>query len=359
MAAKQPILVFKGNFWQFQLMGFSILFVGNLLNYWGSVKYDIEFFSIIFSNFFVLFIGSILLRIGYKKIYRKITNPYYFIIAALIGSLLCGFFWMEFREFLYVYVFKTKEVWLLKGRQHSIIASVMEATWIPLVWSILYFGIKYWKDMVIERERAQNAVVMAQQAQLKMLRYQLNPHFLFNSLNSVQGLIHENPDLADDMVSELSDFLRLTLRYNNRISITIAEEVEIIRKYLKIEKIRYEERLQYSIRVDDNALGVEIPCFITQPLVENSIKHGLYANPDGIDLQFNISVNSTMLVIEVANSGKLSGEWKSGVGFKNVKERLQNSYPGKFRFYLNESKGMVAAKIFISLQDEKIHIDNY
>lgn len=183
-----------------------------------------------------------------------------------------------------------------------------------------------------------------------MLRNQLNPHFLFNSLNSIQGLVYENPGLADSMISELSEFLRYSLQYNTRVLVTVNEELEILKKYLSIEKIRYEERLEYEITAEDDLLNQEIPSFITQPLVENSIKHGLSNNPAGIKVLVNVYCVTNLLTIEVANTGTLtSANWTPGTGIKNILERLEKMYPGKNSFSLLEEGGMIKAKIQILL----------
>lgn len=358
MNTTRKIWGFKGKYWQFQLLGWSIYLFNEILSAWNRIDFTTEFLARFITTFAVLYGLLELNHIFYRRIYKRISNPAVYLIIVSVASFICSFFWREIRLVLDATIFLPENRWLETKRNFDYFSGLILSTWVPFVWSILYFGIKYWQELIEERARAQKAIVMAQQAQLQMLRYQLNPHFLFNSLNSVQALIHENPELADDMISELSEFLRLTLSYNNRVTITIAEEVDIISKYLKIEKIRYEERLQYSTKVDSRTLNMEIPCFITQPLVENSIKHGLYANPNGIELKFIVSLTETELSIEVANTGKLSNGWRMGVGYKNVKERLQNSYPDKFQFFINETDGLVTAKILISILDEKIQIDN-
>ncbi len=349
---------FKGNYWQFQLIGWTIYLINEILGAWNSIDFNAIFLIRFFTTFAILFGLLELSRLFYKKIYKKIENAALYLGISSIISFVCSFFWREIRLLLDAMIFYPESSWLNKSRDFEYLSGLIYGAWVPFVWSILYFGIKYWQEMNTERERARNAIVMAQNAQLQMLRYQLNPHFLFNSLNSIQGLIHENPDLADDLLLELSEFLRLTLRYNNITNITIAEEVEIISKYLKIEKIRYEERLCYSVNVDDKAMKMKIPCFITQPLVENSIKHGFNTNPNGITLKFNVLANNEGLLIVISNTGKLLDGWEMGVGFRNVQERLQNSYPGKFIFNIKDENNEVITKILIIKHDEKIHITN-
>jgi LytS/YehU family sensor histidine kinase len=212
--------------------------------------------------------------------------------------------------------------------------------------------------MVSEKERSQKAIMLAQRSQLQMLRYQLNPHFLFNSLTSIQTLVHENPEQAETMVEELSDFLRYSLQYNEILMIPVSEELEIARKYLTIERIRFEERLEFTINEDVSSMGVEIPCFITQPLVENSIKHGLQNNPIGINIVLTTSVIEDEFILEVANTGKLSQNWSIGIGLKNILDRLENSYHGHSRFSLSEENGFVIARILIKLINEKANSAN-
>ena len=133
----------------------------------------------------------------------------------------------------------------------------------------------------------------------------------------------------------------------------------MIHKYLTIEKIRFEERLDFTIETDKQALEKEIPFFITQPLVENSIKHGLFNNPDGIKLKFRVMYIPNRLTLEVSNTGRLSHEWHMGVGLTNVLERLENCFPGRFDFSLRESEDLVIAKISIVLKNEKIHFADH
>lgn len=215
------------------------------------------------------------------------------------------------------------------------------------LWTFFYFGIKSWYSFVDQKIRAEKASSMLNYANLQMLRYQLNPHFLFNSLNSIKALIHENQELAERTVTSLSEFLRATLQYNERLMIQVSEELAIIEKYLSIEKIRYEERLDYSIKSDEDVKDFEIPCLITQPLVENSIKHGLYKSPEGIRILVRFYKKKSKTIIEVSNSGHLQPEWKKGVGLKNLEERLDNCYPGKFSFTIGEEDNIVIARIII------------
>ena len=318
--------------------------------------YDISFHTIGFLvvEMSILFGLISLMRVGYKKIYNKIKNPFYYLIISAATALTCSTLWFYGRAVPLELIFNSQELWFSPQYDFTKLKVILMGAWVPFVWSVLYFGIKYWQELNTERQRTQNAIAMAQKAQLKMLQYQLNPHFLFNSLNSIQALIYENPDQADTMVTELSEFLRYSLYYNDRIIITVEEEIDITAKYLTIEKIRYEERLDSLIEIDDQAMNFEVPCFITQPLVENSIKHGLTNNPDGITIQLKVKIKNDQLTIQVSNTGSLATDWQPGVGLNNVIERLKNGYSKQAAFKLYESDGLVIAEIQISLNNEKI-----
>jgi LytS/YehU family sensor histidine kinase len=262
---------------------------------------------------------------------------------------------MEIREFVSI-TFDNNEVLskipVYTRNRISVIFlyKILFSTWVFLVWNLLYFGVKYWRDLFTERVKAREALILAQKTQLQILRNQLNPHFLFNSLNSIQGLVYENPEIADTVISELSEFLRYSLQYNTRTLVSVNEELEILRKYLRIEKIRYEERLEYDITADQDLQDREIPSFILQPLVENSIKHGLSNNPTGIKILINVYRFNNYLKIEVSDTGKLSScNWSPGTGISNILERLEKMYPGSSSFSLFEEDGLVKAKIQIPL----------
>ena len=160
-----------------------------------------------------------------------------------------------------------------------------------LVWSALYFGIKYYLLMQEERQRSLKAMNMAHEAQLKMLRYQLNPHFLFNTLNALSTLILDRQiEPANRMVSKLSNFLRYSLDNDPMQKISLAQEISALKLYLDIEKVRFEERLQLEIDVEDEARRALIPSLLLQPLVENAIKYAVSPSEEPVRLTIEARV---------------------------------------------------------------------
>jgi two-component system LytT family sensor kinase len=218
-------------------------------------------------------------------------------------------------------------------------------------WSALYFGIKYWQQWQAERDRFLQAEALAHHAQLDMLRYQLNPHFLFNALNSIRASIDEDSRRAKRMITEFSEFLRYSLLTDNTGTVALKEEIEAIRNYLAIEKIRFEEKLEIVFDVEPAAEECRLPGFLIHPLVENAIKHGMRNDLSPLIIRITARPRNDGLHVEVANSGHLNDgvpdDHGTGIGLRNVRERLARLYPERSRFSLVEDDGFVKATIEI------------
>ena len=297
-----------------------------------------------YSIFFGL---SVLLRYIYRPLYelKKSQLFYFFVISAV--SFLFSALSFELRLFFRYSLTGTGESWLHFNRNFEYLTVLLTSSWIFFVWGILYFSIKYWQDLNREYERSRASLLLASKAQLQMLRYQINPHFLFNSLNSIQGLMYQDLKKADLMLTELSEFLRYTLKFNTDIYVSLEDEFEIIEKYLFVEKIRFDDRLDYSIQLPTGLRKEKILCFLTQPFVENAIKHGMKSSPyNKIEIVIEASVEGPNLVIIITNTGKWKeNEGDNTTGIRNVKERLDNAYPGNYFLDISEERGLVKVEI--------------
>jgi sensor histidine kinase YesM len=224
---------------------------------------------------------------------------------------------------------------------------------------ILFLSSAYYLTRLIEqsgkqRETAHKAESLAKDVQLKMLRYQINPHFLFNVLNSIYTLIDENTSKAKKLVIDMSEYYRYTLSKQQQ-TVTIEREIESILKYLEIQKIRFEEEFQYDISVDEDAKQILIPTFLIHLLVENSVKYGTKTEKQKLIINLTVRILEDTLVIRVSNTGKLlnttSTSDKSidgtGNGIENLKYRLGLYYNENFSFSLKEENGFVIAAIEI------------
>jgi LytS/YehU family sensor histidine kinase len=204
---------------------------------------------------------------------------------------------------------------------------------ILLSWAGLYYGIKYYQMMKEEHEKGLRIAAMAHQSQLKMLRYQLNPHFLFNTLNAISTLIMDRRgETANRMVTELSRFLRYSLDNDPMQKVSLAQEVEAMKLYLDIEKVRFEERLELDIQMDEAARTARIPSLLLQPLVENAIKYAVARSEDGGTVRLHARVFGDELLLELSDDGPgipaIDTVLASahGVGLTNTRERLRVIY---------------------------------
>jgi len=293
---------------------------------------------------FIATVGM-LLTLVLRALYRymwdmEITRR---IIAIIVGSYGAGLVWMSIRGAVFYRMFPgERKSWEQDSMGFlSYFDGAVSAFWVMLVWSALYFGIKNYMLVQEERERGLKALSMAHEAQLKMLRYQLNPHFLFNTLNAISTLILDrNNELANVMVTRLSRFLRYTLDNDPMQKVTVAEEVEALKLYLDIEKVRFEERLQLHFDVSEEAQNALMPSLLLQPLVENSIKYAIAHAINGGSISIEAYTENDSLYLKVADDGpgiELKPGKSRGVGLSNCRERLREIYGDRQSFALDRT----------------------
>ena len=199
-------------------------------------------------------------------------------------------------------------------------------------WSALYYGINYY--LLLEEEIDQRVLLESQAstAQLAMLRYQLNPHFLFNTLNSISTLVLlKQTERANAMLSRLSSFLRYTLVNEPTAKVTLVQEVETLKLYLEIEKMRFEDRLRPHFKIDGDTIGARLPSLLLQPLIENAIKYAVTPAENGADIWITAQREGRAVRIEVADSGPGHGgvpvdAQSTGLGLANIQDRLMQAY---------------------------------
>ncbi|MEY2895352.1 MAG: Histidine kinase [Bacteroidota bacterium] len=196
------------------------------------------------------------------------------------------------------------------------------------IWALIYFFFQYSnKRLEMERENDQLERAILE-TEGKVLRAQMNPHFVFNALNSVRALITEDPQKAKKGINQLSKLLRSSLLTERKKTIALSEELETITDYLALEKIRYEDRLEWKITVDPACAKAQIPPMLLQTLVENGIKHGISRSVKGGIIELSAQRADNMIQISVINPGHLkpSKETNEGVGLLNSQNRLQLLY---------------------------------
>jgi two-component system LytT family sensor kinase len=208
-------------------------------------------------------------------------------------------------------------------RTKSIWAKAISPSLAMLAWSATWVGASIEQRLQAERERALAAERLAVEARLAMLRYELNPHFLFNALNSVVGAIDESPSRAKQMVRQLAELLRHSLQ-GSRSSTTLAEELEVARLYLALEQARFEENLQVELEVSPEVKGWPMPSMLLQPLVENAVKHGMRTGSVPLRVTLRAQQEEGRLRVVVTNNGRLEARPAdpNAVGLRNLRDRL-------------------------------------
>ena len=210
-------------------------------------------------------------------------------------------------------------------------------------WAALYYGINYFLLLEGEIKQRERLESQASTAQLAMLRYQLNPHFLFNTLNSISTLVLlKQTERANAMLARLSSFLRYTLANEPTAKVTLAQEVETLKLYLEIEKMRFEDRLRPHFKIDAETIGARLPSLLLQPLIENAIKYAVTPSENGADIRIMANRQGQGVRIEVADNGSgeggdLAASPSTGVGLANIRDRLTQAYGPAHGFTTREN----------------------
>ncbi|MBV9695460.1 MAG: histidine kinase [Gammaproteobacteria bacterium] len=220
----------------------------------------------------------------------------------------------------------------------ELFGGALSTTYLLVCWSVLYFGIKFYESQRKQEEAMLKAVALAQESQLKMLRYQLNPHFLFNTLNAISTLILDNQNRkANHAVTRLSEFLRYTLDQDPMKKVTLRQELEALDLYLGTERLRFAERLRLEYAVEGPAFEALVPSLLLQPLLENSLKYAVSAREQGGLVRIEGRVREGWLELSVVDDGPGLREGsqlseRRGVGLRNTSERLNVLYGDNYRF---------------------------
>jgi len=235
-----------------------------------------------------------------------------------------------------------------------------------ILWSAIYFAVKFLRNYRSEEIKNLKYEALKHEVELNNLKSQLNPHFMFNSMNSIRALIDEEPNSAKDAVTQLSNLLRSSLLTGKKKFIPLAEELKLVKDYLALEKIRYEERLQTQIDINPELLFCMIPPLMLQTLVENSIKHGISTLPEGGKLIVEGQKEEGFYELSVINSGNynpMENHSSTKVGLQNTKKRLKLLYGNHSKFSIEniliDNKPFVLTKLRLPLNIKSYKVQKY
>jgi two-component sensor histidine kinase len=217
------------------------------------------------------------------------------------------------------------------------------------IWNLLYFVYHYIMSLQKQLINEAQLETLVKELELKTIKAHMNPHFIFNALNSIRALVDENPEKARTAITTLSQLLRNSLNSEKEDQVTLEQEMNMVKNYLHLEKIRFEDRLRVHLNIDRDTLSQKVPHMMLQTLVENAIKHGISKEVKGGDIEILSDFIKDHHEIIIRNTGKLNGQThKSGFGLSSTQNRLQLLYAQKATFEIKELENYkVEAKIIL------------
>ncbi len=337
----------KNIYWYCQIFGWSFFVIINSiflgLSYQTTVK-DYLFY------FFTMPIG-----IAISHVYRLLIIKYKILNCKIPVQL----FLIVFFSFIKagIFFFMTVGLSRLFGLVKTdlsyvyISSSVINFTVVFCLWNVIYFGFQYFQNYKRTEINSLRYLAASKESELNNLKAQLNPHFMFNSMNSIRALIDEDPAKAKVAVTQLSNILRTTLLMDKGKEIVLKDEINLVNDYLNLEHIRYEERLSYDFKIAEDVQNCMIPPFMIQTQVENAIKHGISKLPGNGNIIIEAFKLLDVLKIKVSNTGKLNTDKPlTGIGFKNSIQRLELLYGNHGEIFINEVNNFVVVEINIPLK---------
>ena len=335
------------NFWKAQLIGWTIVATSNLLLQWFMGLPPSTYITNALLPLILGFLITTIYRYWIKN-YAWKTWDFSKIILMIIGSTIL--LTVIFLVICHIFI------WLLEGQglyPEEFFSNFIIFGFIFLVWNLIYFLIHYFNRLHYAEIEKWKLVAEMKEAQLGSLKSQINPHFVFNALNNIRALILEDPSKAREMLLNFSDLFRYSLKHSDNATVPLEQELEIVEQYLDLLSIQFEDKLSYTLNIDNTLEMPDVPPMVLQLLVENAIKHGISQYKDGGDIVINIYENKNALHIEVKNTGSLEKTEslgnRLGVGLKNIKKRLDLIYNGNAHLHLKEVGNFVVASIKIPL----------
>lgn len=295
-----------------------------------------------------------LMRLIYLRLQRRKVAPTTLAISMFIVSLTAAVCWMMTDYWM------TGLIWGHKNPDfnwRAVQFVIATDTAILFAWSLLYFSLKLWMDWNEEKKRSETAIQLARDAQMQLLRYQLNPHFLFNSLNSIRTLVDENTTTAKQIITELAEFFRYSLINRDVLFVPLRDEIEAVRHYFAIQRIRYEDQLQADVSISPEAEEFPVLSFMVHPLIENAVKYGMQTSSMPLRISVEAEVVDSTLRLVITNSGTWvepdpANKAGTGTGLNNIRKLLENAYPDSHRFEITPLDGFVQVQISITRSPE-------
>ena len=335
----------------YRLLGFYAIFwaIISIINiilqvFW----YDIPFtYSILDTGttyvLYPLLGSSIWYSIRYNSL-EEVSVGRLIIFHFIAASILCGI-WIYISYAIYQPFIKDNNKYLKDGLPSKIfLGYVMYA-----IYLVFFYAVNYYQSLKEKIKKESEYKALIREAELQALKSQINPHFLFNSLNSISSLTVSNPEKAQEMVINLSTFMRYSLMHNEKEMVSFSRELQNIKLYLSIEKVRFGKKLNAEFEIDAHCMEAEIPNMILQPLFENAIKYGVYETTDQVTIKTICNCEGNFLKIIIVNDYDAStikrrGE---GIGLRNIKKRMEIIYNNPDLMKVTDNKTSFEVQLII------------
>lgn len=356
------------SFWGLQFFGwvfYLIIYAFHMMMFRNPTPEDFVRILIGVSTGFFM---TALLRIPYRRINTMTCSSGGLSLRIALGSVAAAQIWFWGARFLHASLYPgTGGFAALIRNTHPVkfLYAGFFDTLVFIIWSALYFLMRIWNDWNRQRQMSDASSLSAQNLQFQTLRFQLNPHFLFNALNSVRALIVEDKTTAKRLITELSEFLRYSLVSKDHPVVPLQCEIDAVKRYLSIEAIRYEDKLDVNMTLDPETLDYPIVSYLVHPLVENAVRFGMRTSRMPLRIKILSRMENGSLSLSVYNSGHwmetgiFSHEYEGGNGnsLALIRRLLETEYPGQHRLDLVESDGFVCVSLHLNkrmgLKDEK------
>lgn len=245
-------------------------------------------------------------------------------LAHVIAASIIVFIWMYFGVVVIKLLHPESERWIARGMVNRIFMGYM----LYVIYVVFFYAVNYYQEFNKKVRNEGKLKSLVKEAELHALKSQINPHFLFNSLNSISSLTMTDPARAQEMVINLSQLMRYSLKHEQKEKVTFRQELENNKLYLSIEKVRFGSKLNPVFELEENCLDAEIPNMILQPLYENAIKYGVYEATETVDVITHARCNKEVLEISISNTYDKNVQSKKGegIGLRNIRDRLQVIY---------------------------------
>jgi len=295
-----------------------------------------------------LFFGFLGLLAWYPTRYIPFQrhSPFYSILAHVVAGLLVLLVWGLLTVGILNALFE-EQVAYVEFLNKSLAWRAGLGGLVYLVLVLIYYLVSNNQKLQERMQQEERLKVLVRDAELNMLKSQINPHFLFNSLNSISSLTMSNPDEARDMIIRLSDFLRYSLKHRENEYVPLNEELGRMKDYLAIEKIRFGEKLQYVFNISGECEEFPVPTMIFQPLFENAIRHSVYESTEPVTVRFDCSPDNGYMKTVISNDydPTIPSKKGTGVGLQNVRQRIDLAYQEKGSVHWKGEEGVYKVSI--------------